>query len=45
MPEIAIQTTKDEVMGEFLVISAYQISCDDLVRIGKFLGVVEEKNK
>lgn len=30
---------------EYLVLSASSISADDLVRIGKFIGVIDTENK
>ena len=39
--DLAIQEQMDPKLGRFIVISAYEVSCDDIVRIGRFLGVIK----
>jgi len=42
MNDIAIQEHMDyHAGGRFVVISACEVSCDDIIRIGRFLGVVD----
>lgn len=44
MGDIAIQEHVDyHAGGKFVVVSACEVSCDDVVRIGRFLGILEEK--
>ena len=40
---IAIQEADDELLGKFVVVRTGDISVDDVVRIGRFLGCIEEK--
>ena len=39
--EIVLQISRDDKMGKFLVISSQDMSPDDLVVLGRFLGVIE----
>ena len=39
--EIALQISRDDKMGKFLVISSQDMSPDDIVVLGRFLGVIE----
>lgn len=42
MNDIAIQESMDyHAGGRFVVISACEVTCEDVVRIGRFLGVVD----
>jgi len=42
LSDIALQIMDDPVLGGFLVVSAGQISCDELVRVCRVLGVICE---
>ena len=39
--DVALQISRDDKMGKFLVISSQDMSPDDLVVLGRFLGVIE----
>lgn len=41
MNDIALQVHNDEALGRFLVLSASEVSVDEIVRLGRLLEAVE----